>query len=126
MNEKQTKFINALFGEARGDLKKAKEIAEYADSYAISQIVKGLEKEIEDRTRSFIAINGPKAAFSMMDILDKPGELGNNIKMSAAKDVLDRAGFSKTDKIEVKTESPLFILPEKRSNEEDVDVTLTS
>ena len=26
---------------------------------------------------------------------------------------MDRAGFVKTDKIEVKTESPLFILPPK-------------
>ena len=31
----------------------------------------------------------------------------------AAKDLLDRAGFVKTDKVEVKAESPLFILPEK-------------
>jgi hypothetical protein len=33
--------------------------------------------------------------------------------MAAAKDLLDRAGFVKTDKVEVKSDSPLFILPPK-------------
>jgi hypothetical protein len=33
--------------------------------------------------------------------------------MMAAKDILDRAGFTKTEKVEVKTTEPLFILPSK-------------
>jgi hypothetical protein len=33
--------------------------------------------------------------------------------MLAAKDILDRAGFTKTDKVEVKASEPLFILPAK-------------
>lgn len=33
--------------------------------------------------------------------------------MIAAKDILDRGGFVKTDKVEVTAASPLFILPPK-------------
>ena len=33
--------------------------------------------------------------------------------MAAAKDVLDRGGFAKTEKVEVSAANPLFILPEK-------------
>ena len=42
--------------------------------------------------------------------------VGNKEKIAVAKDFLDRAGFVKTDKIEVKAESPLFILPAKNEN----------
>jgi len=48
-----------------------------------------------------------------MQVMQNPTDLGNKEKMSAAKDFLDRAGFVKTDKVEVKTDSPLFILPPK-------------
>ena len=37
--------------------------------------------------------------------------------MLAAKDILDRAGFTKTDKVEVKTSEPLFILPAKEDEQ---------
>ena len=49
----------------------------------------------------------------MLDVMQNPTDLGNKEKMSAAKDLLDRAGFVKTDKVEIKAESPLFILPPK-------------
>jgi hypothetical protein len=49
--------------------------------------------------------------------MQNPTDLGNKEKMAAAKDLLDRAGFVKTDKVEVKSDSPLFILPPK--NHED-------
>jgi hypothetical protein len=36
--------------------------------------------------------------------------------MTAAKDILDRGGFVKTDKVEVSSTSPLFILPAKNED----------
>lgn len=119
MTEKQQLFLDALFGDAQGDFKKAKEIAGYGVNTSIPAIVAPLEEEIEKRTRQFIAVHGPKAAFSLMSVLDNPAEIGNTLKLAAAKDILDRAGFSKTDKIEVKTETPLFILPSKDKTTED-------
>jgi hypothetical protein len=50
-----------------------------------------------------------------MNVMTNPTDLGNKEKMAAAKDFLDRAGFVKTDKVEVKSESPLFILPPKEN-----------
>ena len=46
-------------------------------------------------------------------MIDNPTDLGNKEKMIAAKDILDRGGFTKTDKVEVTSASPLFILPPK-------------
>ena len=37
--------------------------------------------------------------------------------MMAAKDILDRGGFVKTDKVEVSSSSPLFILPPKKDED---------
>ena len=77
------------------------------------ELEKELETEIAERTKSLIATRGPQAAYSMLDVMENPTDLGNKEKMAAAKDLLDRAGFVKTDKVEVKAESPLFILPPK-------------
>lgn len=119
MTEKQQVFLDALFGEAKGDLRVAKSIAGYSENYSIPKIVKGLEDEIYSRTKEFISTNGPKAAFELVDIIENPAKMGNQIKLAAVRDLLDRANLGKTDKVEVKSESPLFILPLK---DEDKDV----
>ena len=47
-------------------------------------------------------------------------ETSDNVKekMIAARDVLDRSGFVKTEKVEVSAANPLFILPEKVNEDE--------
>jgi len=49
----------------------------------------------------------------MKQVMESPTDLGNKEKMVAAKDILDRGGFKATDKVEVSTSNPLFILPPK-------------
>ena len=49
----------------------------------------------------------------MFEVMNSPTDLGNKEKMAAAKDVLDRSGFIKTEKVEVSAANPLFILPRK-------------
>jgi hypothetical protein len=49
----------------------------------------------------------------MVNVLKNPTALGNREKIAAAKDILDRAGFKPTDKVEVSAPNPLFILPAK-------------
>ena len=61
-------------------------------------------------------IPAPKAAFSMANVLDDPTELGIKEKMVAAKDLLDRTGHAKTEKMEVTSSTGLFILPPKDSD----------
>ena len=72
---------------------------------------------LSNLTKKFIATRGPQAAWSMVNVLNNPTDLGNKEKMAAAKDLLDRAGFVKTEKVEVKSESPLFILPPKENED---------
>ena len=49
----------------------------------------------------------------MAHALNDPTELGIRDKMAAAKDLLDRTGYSKTEKMEVSSPTGLFILPPK-------------
>jgi hypothetical protein len=111
--EMQQRFLDVLFEEAKGDPVVAKKLAGYSDNVSTSQVVAPLEDEIAELTKKFIARSATKAAYSMMGVLQNPTELGNKELMMAAKDLLDRGGFVKTEKIEVKSETPLFILPAK-------------
>ena len=113
--EKQTKFLEVLFNEARGDLYKAKKLAGYSMQTPIKDIITPLAEEITELTRQYIAVHGPKAMFSIAEVMENPTDLGNKEKLNAAKDFLDRAGLKGAERVEVKAESPLFILPEKSS-----------
>lgn len=125
LTEKQEKFLDLLFGEARGSAAEAKKLAGYATSMPSTTIVSALEEEIADRTKKMIASLGPKAAFAMLDVLENPTGLGNKDRITVAKDFLDRAGFKPQEKVEIKSETPLFILPPKESNNDEDEDTST-
>ena len=109
----QQKFLDVLFEDAKGDAATAKNLAGYSSNVATSQVVNSLQDEIEELTRKFLLRSATKAAYSMSEVMTKPTDFGNKEKMAAAKDILDRSGFGKTEKMEIKTSSPLFILPAK-------------
>jgi|TARA_R100001086_G_scaffold233277_1_gene154882 hypothetical protein len=117
LTEKQQMFLDVLFEEARGSPARAVKLAGYAPGISSSVILNSLQEEVAELTKKFLATRGPQAAWSMMEILNNPTELGNKEKMAAAKDLLDRAGFVKTEKVEVKADSPLFILPPKENED---------
>jgi len=112
--ENQVKFLDVLFDEAGGDVATAKKLAGYADGTSTTVVVKSLKEEILEATQQYMARNAPKAAVAMASALMDPTELGLRDKMSAAKDLLDRTGFIKTDKIEVAAPNGIFILPPKK------------
>ena len=118
LTEKQQKFLDVLFEEAGGNLVTAKKLAGYADAVTSRQVAEPLAEEIAALTKKFIASSATKAAYSMFEIMNNPTDLGNKEKMAAAKDVLDRGGFVKTEKVEVTAASPLFILPQKDNENE--------
>jgi hypothetical protein len=120
LTPKQKVFINALFGEAQGNYRAAMDIAEYSKNTSINDVLKGCEEEIISSSKNFLAANAPKAAMAIVGVIDDPVEMGTRDKLAAAKDVLDRIGVSKTDKIEVKAPQGIFILPRK-NDDEDVD-----
>jgi len=118
LTEKQQKFLDVLFEEAGGNLVTAKKLAGYADAVTSRQVAELLADEIAALTKKFIASSATKAAYSMFEVMNNPTDLGNKEKMAAAKDVLDRSGFIKTEKVEVSAANPLFILPQKSDEDE--------
>ena len=99
LTEQQENFLTALFGEAHGSPKKAGEIAGYAlNSYP--KVIKALKEEILERAEYSLALNSAKAVKGLVDALDEDGKTpGVNIRMEAAKQILDRVGLVKKDKI---------------------------
>ncbi|MAO21343.1 MAG: hypothetical protein CMJ25_11395 [Phycisphaerae bacterium] len=119
LTENQQKFLEVLFDEAGGDVVQAKRLAGYSEKTPTRLIVEALKDEIADATRSYFARTAPKAAMAMMGALNDPTELGIRDKMSAAKDLLDRAGLGKVDKVDVSSSGGgVFYLPPKEGKNE--------
>ena len=94
--EKQRLFLEALMSEeCRGNIRKAMTAAGYASN-------------------TMLAMNAPKEAFSMRDVLDDPSAMGARNSIAAAAQILDRTGLVKREQVEVKnTGGAMFILPPK-------------
>lgn len=116
LTEKQELFLAVLFEEAEGDPLVAKRLAGYSDNVATSTVTASLVDEIAELTRKFIAQSSTKAAYAMFKVLGDKDMLGAKERMAAAKDIMDRAGFVKTEKVEVSTAEPVFILPAKKED----------
>ena len=100
LTENQQRFLEVLFDDAGGDVVAAKKLAGYSEASSTGSIVESLKDEIADKTRTYFARTAPKAAMAMVGALYDPTELGIRDKMSAANDLLDRAGLGKVDKID--------------------------
>jgi hypothetical protein len=115
LQEKQELFLHYLFNEAAGNAYKAKIMAGYSATYPTGFIVKTLQEHILEATKRYLVEHGPKAVLSLVSVLDDPEQLGVAHKINVAKDVLDRIGVSKTEKIEM---TPgVFIVPPKKEEE---------
>jgi len=119
LTEKQQALLNVLFEEAGGDMLQAKKLAGYADTSSTAEIVKGLKEEILEATQMYMARNAPKAAIAMTHALYDPTELGIRDKMAAAKELLDRTGLVKTEKMQVEASGGVMLMPPKAIIEEN-------
>jgi len=118
LTEMQQKFLEVLFDGANGDVVQAKKLAGYSDNTPTRLIVDALKDEITEATRTYFSRIAPKAAMAMSQALYDPTELGLRDKMSAAKDLLDRAGLGKTEKVDVTSSGGVFYLPPKEGKNE--------
>ncbi len=120
LTELQQKFLNALFGEAKGNHAKAMRLAGYSENTNPHHILQSVRQEIIERAELEMAANAPKAVMSMVGVLDDPTELGVREKLMASQQILDRVGLSKVEKINVETNKPvgLFVLPAKKEENE--------
>jgi hypothetical protein len=115
MDDKQKLFLLHLFSdECKGSVKSAKVKAGYDATTPDSVVIQPIANEVQEATKQYLTQLGVQAAYKMGQIISEDTPmLGLKEKMAAAKDLLDRAGFVKTEKVEVKAESPVFILPRK-------------
>ena len=119
LTEKQRKFLDVLFDEANGDVTQAKLLAGYAPTSSTSDIVRGIKEEVLEATQMFMARNAPKAAVAMVSGINDPTELGIRDKMTAAKELLDRTGLVKTEKMQVESKGVVMLMPMKNEQAED-------
>lgn len=128
LTEKQEKFLDALSGEAQGDIKAALQVAGYEDT-SYYAVVKSLRQEIIDTANTILAHSAPKAAKKLVEVLESDEPIPQvNAKLQAAQTLLDRVGIAKRDKLDVThtAASGIFIIPAKEklidANAEDIDI----
>jgi len=121
LTESQEKFLDALFGEAKGDPKKAGELAGYSE-HSYPKVLRNLKQEIVSRAENYLATHSAKAATKIVDMLEEDGTTPHaNIRMEAAKQILDRIGVVKKDQLDInmKAMHGIFILPAKDNIDKD-------
>ena len=86
----------------------------YSKMTKTSEVVSSLREEITERAGLMLAMNAPKAAFGIVDVLDDPSAMDARNAISAAREVLDRTGLVKKEQVQVTDQiSAVFILPPK-------------
>ena len=118
LTEQQQKFLDVLFDEAAGSVVEAKKLAGYSASTSTTQVVNSLKEEILDATHMYMSRNAPRAAVAMVGALMDPTELGIRDKMQAAKELLDRTGLVKTEKMQVEAKGGVMLMPPKQVEED--------
>tara|TARA_R110000824_G_scaffold124267_1_gene282563 strand:+ start:283 stop:675 length:393 start_codon:yes stop_codon:yes gene_type:complete len=122
LSDKQQKFLDALFEEANGNFRAAMNVAGYSKGTKPMLVVSSLREEIIELTQTYLAANGPLAAVAMTGVITDPTALGNRDRLSAAREILDRTGIVKTERVSVQTDSGgLFIMPPKKPDNNSHD-----
>ena len=122
LTDTQEKFLNALFGEAQGNPRRAGELAGYSE-HSYPKVLRNLKDEIVKRAENYLAIHSAKAATKMVNMLEEDGTTPHaSIRMEAAKQILDRIGIVKKDQLDVNMnlKHGMFILPAKDEVEESI------
>jgi len=110
----QIAFLDYLATEAKGDLRKAKELAGYSDQTRLSEVVNPLKEEILELAKDMLNYSAVKAVVSLQSVLDTPHQLGAANAVKAATEVLDRIGVIKQADQQIGIpEGTIFILPPK-------------
>lgn len=120
LTEKQEAFLEALTGDAKGDIRTAMRMAGYSDNVKVHEVVNPLREQIIERTNLMLATNAPKAAYGLVNVLNDPSSMGARNAVSAATQLLDRVGVVKKEQIEIETKgNAMFILPPKSKESDD-------
>lgn len=119
LTPKQQAFLDALFGEANYDYRKALKLAGYAPTVPVNTVVASLADDIIERSKTMLALNTPKAMAHLVGVIDDPTAPGTMVKIKAITEIMDRAGLSKKDEVKVDAGDvqAIIILPAKRNDD---------
>ena len=118
LTEMQQRFLDVLFEEAGGNVVAAKKLAGYSETSSTTDITKGLKDEILEATQLYMARNAPQAAVAIAGSLSDPTQLGVRDRLAAAKELLDRTGLIKTEKVQVETSGGVVLMPPKNTEDD--------
>lgn len=117
LTEKQQLFLDALFSDkCKGDPVKAKKEAGYSDNFPTKDILRSLKDEIMEAAVEHLHHIAPKAVMGLVGVLDNPSTPGAKETIAAAKELLDRAGIVKTEKVDVNVGGGVLLLPPKQED----------
>lgn len=114
LNEKQEAFLELLFDKEVSSPEEAAKLAGYTCSVASIMNSKALTKAVLERSQSFTALHAPSAIMSILNVMSKPQMRGAANALNAAKEILDRGGLVKKDKLEVEStqKTAIVVLPQ--------------
>lgn len=119
LTDLQKAFLEALFGEAKGDPVEAKKIAGYAQTISTTEIIRSLKDEIIEQAKLVLALNSPRAAMELVGMMINPNQEAGTNKLKAIESILNRASVTeKESSSDINLKVPqggLFILPPKKS-----------
>ena len=129
-SDQQLAFLDALCApENEGNVRRAMDAAGYSRTTRPYVVMSSLRDEIVERTQLMMALHAPKATQKLLSILDDPTSLGAKNLLAATKEILDRAGVIKQERLEIKAgagadganNGAMFILPPKLVNPQHDD-----
>ena len=115
LTDMQEKFLDVLFGEAKGNPREAARIAGYSE-HSYPKVIRNLKKEITELAETHLSTHSAKAATRLITLLDEDGTSPQaSIRLAAANSILDRVGIIKKDQLDInmKAVHGVFILPAK-------------
>ncbi|HLZ65513.1 MAG TPA: hypothetical protein VKQ29_04745 [Aliidongia sp.] len=113
MSDIEDRFIHALIYTTNGDPIAAAVIAGYNDPQSGLKVAKKLKHQIAEASELALILKTPEAIAALAAVLVDPTIPGTKERISAAKEILDRAGLVGTQKVSVSAPSGLFVLPAK-------------
>jgi hypothetical protein len=115
LTDQQKRFLEALPG-CGGNIRSAMAEAGYAKTTPQSVVITSLKDEIIDVTKQILAANAPYAAATLVETLSHATSPGIQHKLTAIKEILDRTGVIKEERINISNDGGgLFILPAKNT-----------
>lgn len=122
--EQQELFLNALI-PCKGNIRQAMTVAGFSENTPVKYIVNLLHEEIVDLSNKLLAGSAVEAAMTLTGVLTEEYAAGQQNKIAAAKEVLDRGGVIKksSDDVKVSVGGGLLILPAKVKSSFSMEVT---